>query len=208
MKKYHIILILLTVALTATACVKLGGKPLDKRFFQITPVRSGEPAATSSDLILKVRRFSVSDLYNTRELVYRETGGRIDSDFYNMFFVTPGNMLTTELRKWLAKSGLFAHIIEPGSMVVPNLTLEGVVNSLYGDYSTGAPVAVVEMQFFVVDESTAANVIVYSNTYAERIPLDQADPQQLVQAMTKGVQMIFTNLENDLATAPLKNNVQ
>ncbi len=204
MKRYHILLLVLTVALTMTACVKLGGKPLDKRYFQITPVRSGEPVATSSDLVLKVRRLSISDLYNTRELVYREAGGRIDSDFYNMFFVTPDNMITTELRSWLGASGLFAHIIEPGSMVVPNLTLEGVLNSLYGDYSTDAPVAVVEMQFFVVDESTQDNSIVFSNTYIQRIPMSQADPQQLVQAMTKGVQTIFTDLEKDLATAPLK----
>ena len=147
---------------------------------------------------------SISDLYNTRELVYREAGGRIDSDFYNMFFVTPDNMITTELRSWLGASNLFAHIIEPGSMVVPNLTLEGVLNSLYGDYSTDAPVAVVEMQFFIVDESTQDNSIVFSNTYIQRIPMSQADPQQLVQAMTKGVQTIFTDLEKDLATAPLK----
>jgi len=204
MKKNTILLFILGVVLVASACVKLGGKPLDKHYFQIAPARSGEPAAVGSNLVLKVRRLSVSDLYNTRELIYRETGGRIESDFYNMFFVTPGNMLTTELRRWLQGSGLFNHIIEPGSMVVPDLTLEGVVNALYGDYSTDAPVAVVEMQFFVVDESTAENSIIYSNTYVQRIPLKQADPQQLVQAMTNGVQTIFTNLEKDLAAAPLK----
>lgn len=203
MKKYHIILVILAAALLATACVKLGGQPLDKRYFQITPERTGKSAAALDDLILKVRRLSVSDLYNTRELVYREEGGRIESDFYNMFFVTPGNMLTTELRKWLAQSGLFAHIIEPGSMIVPDLTLEGVVNALYGDYTTDSPAAVVEMQFFVVDESTPTNKIVFSNTYKQRISLTQPDPQELVQAMTKGVQAIFTELENDLAAAPL-----
>lgn len=204
MKKYYILFFILAVALMTTACVKLGGKPLDKKFFQITPVRTGEPSSSKSDLTLKVRRLAVSDLYNTREIVYREKDGQIDSDFYNMFFVTPSNMLTPELRKWLSASGLFAHIIEPGSMVVPSLTLEGVVNSLYGDYSTGTPVAVVEMQFFVVDESTADNAIIFSNTYAQKIPIAQANPQQLVQAMTLGVQNIFTDLEKDLATAPLK----
>ena len=199
------IFILLAIFLTMTACVKLGGKPLDKHYFQISPVRSGETVSTDSDLILMVRRLSVSDLYNSREVVYRKADGRIDSDFYNMFFVTPGNMLTTELRKWLDKSGQFAHIIEPGSMAVPGLTLEGTVNALYGDYSTEEPAAVVEMQFFVMDESTAENTIVYSNSYAQRIPLIEADPQQLVKAMTQGVQTIFTELEKDLATALPKN---
>lgn len=203
MKKYHVILVVLTVAMLATACVKLGGQPLDKRYFQIAPVRTGQSAAALDDVVLKVRRLSVSDLYNTRELVYREKDGRVESDFYNMFFVTPANMLTTELRNWLRKSGLFAHIIEPGSMVIPGLTLEGVVNALYGDYTTDSPAAVVEMQFFVVDESSATNEIVFSNSYKQRIPLAQPDPKELVYAMTKAVHAIFTELENDLAAAPL-----
>jgi len=87
---------------------------------------------------------------------------------------------------------------------VPGLTLEGVVNSLYGDYATGSPAAVIEMQFFVVDESTAENDIVFSSTYTRRVPIAAPDPQALVQAMTLGVQEIFTELENGLATAELK----
>jgi len=204
MKRHCIVFIILAVALTATACVKLGGKPLDKKYFQIIPTRTAPAAAHGNDFVLKVRRLGISDLYNTRELIYRKPAGVIESDFYNMFFVPPSNMLTTELRKWLRASELFTHIIEPGSMVVPGLTLEGVVNTLYGDYTGTKPAAVVEMQFFIVDESTPENVIVFSNTYAQRIEIEKADPQALVQAMTTAVEAIYTNLENDLAAAPLK----
>jgi len=204
MRKHHIIISILALALIATSCVKLGGKPVDKKFYRITPVRSGEPTPDQSDIVLKVRRLAVSDLYNTRELVYQMDGGRIESDFYNMYFVPPSNMLTTELRKWLTASGQFSNIIEPGSMVIPDLTLEGVINSLYGDYSAGEPVAVVSMQFFLVDESTSENVIVFSRNYEQRVPLTEPDPQALVRAMTTGVQTIFTQLEQELASEPLK----
>ena len=204
MKRYTIPCLILAITLMATACVKLGGKPLDKRYYQITPELTERQSNTEYDFILKVRRFSISNLYNTRELVYRGREGRIESDFYNMFFVPPADMLTTELRKWLRNSNLFAHIIEPGSMVVPGLTLEGVVNSLYGDYSLDTPAAVVEMQFFVVDESSANNEIVFSRTYAERIPMPEPTAQALVNAMTSGVQTIYANLETDLGNAGLK----
>ncbi len=100
-------------------------------------------------------------------------------------------------------TGQFSHIIEPGSMVIPTLTLEGVVNSLYGDYATDQPAAVIEMQFFLVNESTADNDIVFSRSYRQRVPLTKPDPQELVQAMTKGVQAIFTQLEQDMAAAPI-----
>jgi cholesterol transport system auxiliary component len=205
MKRHHILIALLLTALAASACVKLGGKPLEKRYYQISPARTAQKADAPRDIILMVRRLSVSDLYNTRELVYRGAEERVDSDFYNMFFVNPGSMLTTELRRWLRESGQFSHIIEPGSMVVPTLTLEGTVNALYGDYSGDQPAAVVEMQFFVVDESTADNAIVFSGSYAERVPVADAAPETLVKAMTQGVERVYASLETDLAAAPLKD---
>lgn len=201
MKRAYALILLLALALAAMACVKLGGKPLDKTFYRIHPARTA-PAHAPSDVVLKLRRMTVSDLYNTRELVYQMADGRVESDFYNMFFVTPGNMLTMELRSWLQASNLFANIIEPGSMVIPTLTLEGTVNSLYGDYSSGSPAAVVAMQFFVVDESTRNNEIVFSKDYRKRVPLAQPDPAALVQAMTQATQAVFTELEQDLAAVP------
>lgn len=204
MKRYTTILCLLLVAAMAVSCVKLGGKPLDKKYYRITPVRAGEPHPPASDIVLKVRRMTVSQLYNTRELVYQIDAERIESDFYNMFFVQPGDMLTTELRKWLAATGQFAHIVKPGSMVVPTLTLEGVVNSLYGDYSAEEPAAVVAMQFFLVDENTATNEIVFSKDYTKRVPLSEPDPGKLVEAMNQGVQAIFTQLEKDMGNADIK----
>ncbi|OIQ51264.1 hypothetical protein BerOc1_03214 [Pseudodesulfovibrio hydrargyri] len=205
MKRHLIPIALLVTALAASACVKLGGKPLEKHYYQISPARTAQKADAPRGIVLMARRLSVSDLYNTRELVYRGAEGSVESDFYNMFFVNPGSMLTTELRRWLGESGLFSHIIEPGSMVVPTLTLEGTVNALYGDYSGDRPAAVVEMQFFVVDESTADNAIVFSASYAERVPLADADPRTLVKAMTQGVERIYAALETDLAAAPLKD---
>lgn len=204
MKNIRILICILVMALAATACVKLDKPAADKRFYRITPVRSGEPVPASGDIVVKVRRMIVSDLYNTRELVYQMADGRMESDFYNLFFATPSNNLTSELRKWLSATGQFAHIIKPGSMVVPTFTLEGVVNSLYGDYSTEAPAAVVSMQFFLVDEKTADNEIVFSKSYEQRIPLETADPAMLVKGMTQGVQTIYRQLEQDLAAAPLK----
>lgn len=203
MKKHATIICILTMALLAVSCVKLGGKPLDKKFYRISPTRQSEPNEPQSDIVLKVRRITVSQLYDTRELVYQMDSGRIESDFYNMFFVQPGDMLTTELRKWLDATGQFAHIIEPGSMVIPTLTLEGAVNSLYGDYSSDDAAAVVAMQFFLVNENTATNEIIFSKNYERRVPLTQPDPNELVQAMNTAIQEIFTQLENDLAQANL-----
>ncbi|MBC16348.1 MAG: hypothetical protein CL942_04760 [Desulfovibrio sp.] len=195
---------LLVLLMLSAGCVKLGSEPLDKQFYRLMPERSAETAHVKRDLILKVRRLSISEIYNTRELVYQLDNGRVESDFYNMFFVSPRSMLTTELRSWLKEADIFASIIEPGSMIIPGLTLEGVVNSLYGDYATSEPVAVVAMQFFLVDENTPDNTIVFSKDYTQRVPLTEPTPEKLVQGMTTGVQLIFEELEKDLAQTPLQ----
>lgn len=199
MKRSPLIILIILVAVATTSCVKLGGKPLEKKYYRVSPERTASAAAVPSSIVLKVRRMKISDFYSTRELVYQMKDGRMESDFYNLYFVPPENMLTTELRRWLTASGRFAHIIEPGSMVVPGLTLEGVVGSMYGDYTTTEPAAVIEMQFFLVDENSSNNDIVFSKDYRQRIPLSQPVPSELVQALTKGVQAIFTELENDLS---------
>jgi cholesterol transport system auxiliary component len=204
MKKPLIVLLIVAMALVGTACVKLGGKPLDKRYYRIAPVRQTSQPRPAQGISLMVRRLGVSELYNSREIVYQMADGRMESDFYNLYFVNPASMLSSELRTWLDASGAFPHVIAPGSMVVPTLTLEGTVSALYGDYSTTPPVAVVDMQFFLVDESSSDNTIIFSKNYSQRVPLDQPDPQETVRAMTQGVQTIFTRLEADLAATKLQ----
>lgn len=203
MKKIFILMCSLMVAISMGACVKLGGKPLNKKYYRIKPVRVEQQPHTQGTTVLKIRRMLISDLYKSRELIYQMSDGRIESDFYNMYFVPPSNMLTTELRSWLKQSDLFPHLIDPGSMVVPTLTLESVTNELYGDFSTDQPVAVVSMQFYLVDENTANNDIVFSQDYTRRIPVATAEPGALITAMTQAVTEIFTELEHDLAAANL-----
>ncbi|ADU63223.1 MAG: PqiC family protein [Pseudodesulfovibrio sp.] len=204
MKKPLLLLLVAVLALGCAACVKMGGKPLDKHYYRLAPVRAQSLPAPQDGIVLNVRRLAVSDLYNTREIIYQLADGRMESDFYNLYFITPGSMLTSELRDWLAASGRFSHIITPGSMVVPDLILEGAVNTLYGDFSSTPPAAVMSMQFFLVDESTPDNTILFSKNYTQRIPLSQPTAQELVQALTEGTRTIFTQLESDLAQAPLK----
>lgn len=204
MKKLLPLLLVAALAFGCAACVKVGGQPLEKRYYRIAPVRAQSLPAPRGGIVLNVRRLAVSDLYNTREIIYQLADGRMESDFYNLYFITPGSMLTSELRDWLAASGQFAHIVTPGSMVVPDLTLEGAVNTLYGDFSSTPPAAVMSMQFFLVDESTPDNTILFSQNYTQRIPLSQPNAQELVQALTEGARTIFTQLESDLARTPLK----
>lgn len=179
-------------------CMKLGATPVDKHYYDIAVTRTGPPTAQASPQVLKLGRLDISELYDQREMVYRLPKGAVESDFYNTFVINPAPMLTQELKDWLTASGIFAHVVAPGSLAGQKLTLEGVVNTLCGDYTGAEPSAVVEMQFFLIDESTLGNDIVFSGDYRQRIPLAEQSPEALVAGFTQATRAIFTDLERDL----------
>ncbi len=203
MKRY--IFLVLALALTLPACVSaLKQKPVERHYFHLAVERSMAQGAEPAPMNLRLRPLRVSPGYAGRELVYRMGPSDFATDFYNLYFVSPSDMLTQELRTWLDESRLFANVVEDYSLARPGLTLEGVANALYGDFSASPPAAVVEMQFFLVDENTRDNEIVFSATYERALAIGSATPQALVQGLTQGVREIFTELETDLKAALAK----
>lgn len=193
--------LLACMLLPLSACMKLDRTPVERRFYDLSPQRTGEVRQGMTDHALKVRRFMISPRYEGRELVYKTGDTRFEADYYDLFFVSPAAMLTQDLRAWLKASGLFPDVIDPASMAHSPLTLEGMVNALYGDYTGGGPQAVVEMQFFLIDDTEGDNAIAFSKTYERRVAIPGKDEDALVAGMEQGVAEVFAALEADLAGA-------
>ncbi|MGE4294016.1 MAG: ABC-type transport auxiliary lipoprotein family protein [Desulfovibrio sp.] len=195
-------LVLALSAALLAGCAGLKRPAVEKRHFDLRPERSERfehQAAPVGAPNLRLRRVQVSPLCSGREMVFRSAGAAFNSDYYNTWFVPPADMLGQGLRQWLENSGLFAHVLDDASMAGATLTLEGTANALYGDFSGSAPVAVVEMQFLLLDESTAHNDIVFSGSYEERVPLASEAPSELASGLRRGVGAVFARLEADLA---------
>lgn len=200
MNRMHTILFAaLTLSLLA-GCGGLSRKPVEKRFYtldvkrEVVPIKADSPSVG----LLKIRRMQVSPLYDGRELVYKYDGGRVESDFYNLFFMPPVELLSHDLQRWLQASGVFGSTITTASLAEADYTLEGVVNALYGDFAGGQRSAVVEMQFFLIDERKAADNVAFSRSYLRRVSLPDSRPASLIDGMRQGVRAVFTELENDL----------
>lgn len=200
-----VLVLILAASLFLPACVGgLKQPPVERRYHHLACERGAGPvqeAGPASGLTLRLRPLRVSPGYAGSELVYRMGPSDFVSDFYNLYFVSPGDMLTQELRAWLAEAHLFAHVVEDFSLTRPGLTLEGAVNALYGDFGASPPTAVVRMQFFLVDENTRDNEIVFSGSYDRTVPISSATAQALVQGLIQGVREIFAALEADLRAA-------
>jgi cholesterol transport system auxiliary component len=188
-----------------TGCFNFNKAYPEKHYFVLSVSRGKRPSLPTSNALLKIQRFRVSPRFEGKSFVYRKGKLNYESDFYNEFFIPPGLMVTEEIEKWLAESGLFKYVMGFSRPVEPTFKLEGAVNALYGDYSdTGAPKAVLEIQFFLVRNLSSEPVIVLGKMYHEEILLKGHSPNALVTGWDLALKQILTELETNLKHLDLK----
>jgi len=192
------VLTVLCICTFASGCVKFDRPALDRKYYTLDVKRDKKESSKQvckANLI--VRRINVSPRYEDRDLVYKVDQSSFESDYYNSFFISPSDLITQELRLWLSDSGMYANILGPESLGTGDMVLEGVVNSIYGDYTSEGK-AVLNMQFFLIDNSSPDLPIIYSRSFSREVPVKGADAKSLVAAMNKGLRGIFAELEADI----------
>ena len=180
-------------------CINLERGYPEKRYFILDASRDENISSPDTGKAITVRRFRVSHKYEGKGLVYRLEELSYESDFYNEFFIAPASMFTEEIRKQLAGSGLFKHVVAPSSLLDSTYILEGAVTALYGDYRVStAPKAILEMQFFLLQETAASPKIIFQSQYHKEEPLNGNTPDALVKSWNSALNQILTGFETDL----------
>jgi hypothetical protein len=189
------------ILIGTAGCVDLEAPYPDRRFYTIDAPRTGAPRTGDAKILLRVRRFSASRMCDGSELVTRTGEATYESDFYNVLFVPPALQIGEQTQRWLAESGLYGHVVGPGSSLAETHLLEGHLVALYGDYrKPGAQQAVTELQFMLARVTEDPAVVLLQKTYREEIPLANREPASLVKGWSEGLSRILAALEEDLAT--------
>ena len=189
------------LALFAFAMVGCGqGPSTAKEYYILDVVRNAEPVPVRSEATIEVRRFNINTAFASRNLVYRLGEFQYEPDYYRQFMISPAIMITEETRHWLAESGLLKQVLPPGSPVAPTYTLQGIVTALYGDFTDkAAPAAVVRIRFFLMRHKEGSDTVVFSQPYRMAGPLPDRTGPALIDAFSKDMTEILTQLETDLA---------
>ena len=188
----------------ASGCVGIEKSYPDKRYFVLEVNRNVNPSNSPGNGVLQIANIRVSPRYEDKGFVYRTSGSSYESDFYNQFLVSPAALLGEELRKGLAQSQIFRHVINASSQLEPTHVLEGVVDALYGDFrDPGAPKAVLEMEFFLRKESPSKADIVAARRYAKSVAVNGRSPEALVKGWNEALDAILASLLADLKSATL-----
>lgn len=179
-------------------CVSIEKSYPDKRYFVLDIALDTSPQNPAETGTLQIASARVSPRYADKNFVYRRSDTRFESDFYNQFLISPGVLVTEELRREFSRSGMFKFVIGSVNALAPTHTLETVVNTLYGDFrDLKAPKAVIEMEFFLTQEASPGG-IVFHKLYHGTIPLDGRNPEALVQGWNKALEAISGSLITDL----------
>ena len=188
-----------TLLFLSTGCVNLERSYIEKHYFILDSSPAEDISSPDTGKVLTVRRLRVSPKYEDKGLVYRLGELKYESDFYNEFFISPVSMFTEEIRRRLAGSGLFKHVVDPSSLLDSTYILEGAVTALYGDYRVStAPKAVMEIQFLILQKTAGSPKIVLQRQYHKEEPLNGSTPDALVKSWNTALNQILTEFENDL----------
>lgn len=179
-------------------------KAPERRHFVLEASRSGSSGSARSEGVLYVRVMTVSPRYEGEGFVYRQAESEYAADFYNRFLIPPDLLVTQEVRDWVIEAGLFGNVISDGSLVAPTHALEGQVNALYGDHSVQPPQAVLEIEFFLVEDPLGRSAVLLHERYREEAPLDGRSPASLVLGWNTALAQILGKLEQKLSAVDLQ----
>jgi len=169
----------------------------EKKFFLIEasfPDSGLSPLKGSS---VKVRRFSISQKFEGKELVYRKDDVTYESDYYHLFFIPPATNLKEEVLKGLVQLKLFEWDASSNTKMEPTHFLEANVRSLYGDFRN-SPKAVMEIEFLFYIEVDGNTKILLRKTYEKAAPIGKKEPEALVLGWSEALGQIVKDLEMDL----------
>lgn len=202
MTRRHLALFLgLILGLLAAGCGLPKIPAPEKHYYALNPSRPDHTAPSGATFTLKVRPFDASPGFSGRELVYRLGEHEFESDYYNVYFIPPAPALTQQARQWLRRSGRFAAVVEGAAGLDPDLTLEGSVTTIHGDFRNKQnPLAVLELQIFLVRAKEKDAPLAFQNTYRREIPFafDGKDPSGLIAGLNTAAADILSELESDL----------
>lgn len=192
-------------AVLLAGCSPVVTAPAPQRhFYALIAKRPGLTPSSGDKTVLKVRPIQISPAFQGKEMVYRLDDVEYESDYYNAFFVQPASAVSQAVEDWLGRSGVFGHVVDSTSQMQDTHTLEGMVNALYGDFRDRRnPVAVLEMQFFLLRNRDEKFSVVFQKTYTRNVafPPVKSNAANLAQAYQQGLAEILAELEKDLRSA-------
>lgn len=182
--------LLLLLSMTSCASMKQPSLKIDHYTLEYVSPNLGD--LPQLPVILKVERFTVSPLYDTRQIVYRDRSFKRETYTYHRWRAHPADLVTDYLARDMRHSGLFRAVQEEGSTVPPTHILEGSVDEFFErDAAEGwKAVLTVSATLIRAKETDTARRILFQRTFHAVQPYQEKTPEGLAQAMSRAMDRV------------------
>ena len=199
MKKITILSILLSILIFSISCGQLK-RSYPARNFYTLEVGQLENNLSSGKEYLKIVRVRLNPEYFHQDFNYKVAENQFQSDFYNQFYKPVDQIVFAELYKSLSNSGIFKQVLPPNSIIESNYYIYVNIVDIYADFTGPTPKAVLNMQFFLINESNGMPRLAYTNVYNHETVLADSLPATIVNGWNEELKAIFTQFQNDLSS--------
>lgn len=200
-RKFILATAIFALGLLAPGCLSRPALVRQDFVLQTPPVARNAPHPVGG--VLALTSCDISPPFAGQALVYRIGSNAFETDPYAGFLVTPDKTLALAIRTWLGRSGLFASVVEPGSSVPVDQSLEVYVDELYGDLQKPArPQAVLSLSFVLVNSGKGAGApVLFQKEYSRRLPVAQNTAAAIVAGWNQALGEIMNQFASDLTAA-------
>jgi cholesterol transport system auxiliary component len=187
MSREKIILILLmglTLPLTACLDLKQPSNKIEYYSFEYDPPPMVDQQPVSH--VVKVALFSVSPIYNTRKIIYRDDAYKRAAYDYHKWQANPAELVTYFLARDMRQSGLFKAVVTGHSRFPHAYVVGGSVDEfLESDTQAGCQADLsLNIILMIEHETDVSKKIIFQKSYHISEPCRQRNPQALAEAMS------------------------
>ena len=150
--------------------------------------------------VIRVDKFSVSPIYNSNRIIFRDKSFKRQAYAYYKWRVNPGDFVTYFLSRDMKKAGLFKAVLSRDSSFPSSYIMEGTVDDFFELDRVNGWDAVLAVSIAFMDEAEPdiSKKILFQKTYRTSKPCQQKHPRALAQAMSLAMSEISGNIIKDI----------
>jgi len=152
------------------------------------------------DVAIVVERFSVDQVFNSTDMVYRPTEFKRDVYTYHRWRANPADLVTDYLVRDLQDSCLFWSVFSYRDARQARFHLEGGVEEFLDSGENAGRKAVLVLQVTLLDtaESDITKRVIFQRKYRHEETVSQEGPKGFVRAMSEAMKKVSGNILRDV----------
>ena len=194
------------LALFFSACLDLKqpSNKIDYYSLEYDPPSIGDHQPLAE--VIKIEQFSVTPIYNTHKIIYRDKSYKRAAYTYHKWRANPGETVTYLLARDMQQSQIFKAVLTRRSKLPYTYLLEGSVDEFLESDTANGCLAVLTLSIVLMaaNEPDLDKQIRFQKTYQMRHPCERGRPGALARAMSQAmseasekiIKDVYENLNN------------